>query len=90
MTRGAGRQREAIRTFIQRGVAPKEALYAQEITETGGVGRLPWAAHTPLKQGSLPPGDCLTRCTRVGQPEVAEERTCRNARGRWARRGRRR
>src|SRR5919204_2066903 len=27
--------REAIRTFIQREVAPKEALYAQEITETG-------------------------------------------------------
>ena len=27
--------REAIRTFIQREIAPKEALYAQEITETG-------------------------------------------------------
>jgi acyl-CoA dehydrogenase len=27
--------REAIRTFIQREVAPREALYAQEITETG-------------------------------------------------------
>jgi hypothetical protein len=27
--------REAIRTFIQREVAPKEAFYAQEITETG-------------------------------------------------------
>jgi acyl-CoA dehydrogenase len=27
--------REAIRTFIQREVAPKEATYAQEITETG-------------------------------------------------------
>ncbi|HEY4727578.1 MAG TPA: acyl-CoA dehydrogenase family protein, partial [Actinomycetes bacterium] len=27
--------RDAIRTFIQREIAPKEALYAQEITETG-------------------------------------------------------
>ena len=27
--------REAIRTFIQREIAPKEASYAQEITETG-------------------------------------------------------
>ena len=27
--------REAIRTFIQREIAPKEAVYAQEITETG-------------------------------------------------------
>src|SRR4029453_5742456 len=27
--------REAIRTFIQREIAPKEAQYAQEITETG-------------------------------------------------------
>ena len=27
--------REAIRTFIQREIAPKEATYAQEITETG-------------------------------------------------------
>ena len=57
--------REAIRTFIQREVAPKEALYAQEITETGTFAALQEEKRALRKRSaapSRPPGSAC-RCS---------------------------